>query len=744
MSSLATRSRSALFVLALIGTQAAVLLAPPAARASDFDAKVGVVRFSSAAAKTWSFEAPSELLSSNAFLTKPDNSVYPPGLKLTKISDASAIEASFTAPADAVEGNRAFRVGSVNGGAGSGLAIVDDKFFATLASSRVEISMWARADGSAPSVTVEYAKSDWSLEGGLDFASTIAMRTGRETSDGWVEYSTGPIDGSVWGVPIRGLMFNASTGKGASYVIDALEIKKVPGSLTTAVACTQADIETTCGPSADCMYGHCVPTSVSWGPLPNGAFRSDFAERWIHFASRQIGDRQSSEFGRAKFTPKARELARYALSSRQFFGGMNRLVTGLRDNHTSFGSPPGGFGPFSPVLFFGWSGGLSACFGVVEKDLTGGGLGFGVFRAGDKPVSGVVLKPGDMLLSIDGKDPKAWADEIIPGINRTAANDPKSDLGTYAEVLSVAITARAKEIKIARCASATKCTGDDVKEITIDIAAKMYPHLLTNGGYGDIEFFGCSPRFQNSVADFDEGGSGEDAITPRTVDGIVNVQFDGFSGQEGWQGKMSGIFDPSPAMVLMDARQGNGGYGNNVQHLLGLLRGKDQPIGFISVVNGTYDDPTPSTLFSTYEKCMDGGEGRGFDCFGAWGFFSDLDAPTGANTKIAWLNTVDVSANDYMPRLLQGRSKFKIFAPHATSGAFGAITSFASFMPGWGGGSLQYQDSRFGKTWADLAAARWESGNGVEPDVVIAQKVSDAIAGKDTMLTSARAWLKAE
>lgn len=743
MSPLVRRSRSAALVLVLLGTAAASFA--PAARASDFDAKEGVIRFSTAAAKTWSFESASELLASNAFLTKPDNSTYPPQLKLTKITDAAAIEASFTKAEDAVEGSRGFRVGSVNGGAGNGLAIVDDAFFPTLAGSRVEISMWARADGSNPSLTIEYAKKDWSLESGFDFASTVAMRTGRETSDGWAEYSTGPIDGSVWGVPIRAIVFNTSTTKNVSFVIDALEIKKVPGSLTTATACTQADVETTCGAGGECMYGRCLPTSVTWGPLPNGEFRSAFAERWIHFAARQIGDRQASDFGRNTFTPKARELAKYALSSRQFFGGMNRLVTGLRDNHTSFGSPPGGFGPFSPTLFFGWSGGLSACFGVVEKDIAGGGLGFGVFHTGKKPITGVELKPGDMLVSIDGKDPKAWADEVIPGINRTAANDPKSDLGNYAELMSVAITARAKQIKIARCASSTACTGSDRTEITIEIAYKMFDHFLASGGWGDIEFFGCSPRFRDSVDSFDDPASGEDTITPRTVDGIVNVQFDGFSGQDGWQGKMSGIFDPKPAMVLMDARQGNGGYGNNVQHLLGLLRGKDQPIGFISVVNGTYDEPTPSTLFTTYEKCVNGGEsGFGFGCFGAWGFFSDYDTPSGANTRIAWLNTVDVSANDYMPRLLQGRTKFRIFAPHATSGAFGAITSFASFMPGYSGGSLQYQDSRFGKTYADFATARWESGNGVEPDQVIAQKVSDAIEGKDTMLTVARAWLKAE
>ena len=33
------------------------------------------------------------------------------------------------------------------------------------------------------------------------FASVRAVPTGRETSDGWAELSTGPIDASVWGVP---------------------------------------------------------------------------------------------------------------------------------------------------------------------------------------------------------------------------------------------------------------------------------------------------------------------------------------------------------------------------------------------------------------------------------------------------------------------------------------------------------------------------------------------------------------
>jgi hypothetical protein len=728
---------------------AITLAVPTLASASEFDEKAGVVRFSAGATKTYGFESAADVAAANVSLVRVNSGTG--AVTATKVTDGAAVQANLTDAANAVEGAHAFRIGGIPGQPASGLAIMDAEFFATLAGSRVEVSMWARADGATPAVSVQYGKSDWSLEGGFDFASVTSMRTGRETSDGWVEYTTGPIDGSVWGLPIRAILFNAPGGRGGSaaaagvsYVIDAVEVKKVSGSLTPATACTQDDVETTCGATGDCMYGHCVPSTITWGALPTPEHRAEFAARWSHLGSRLIGDRAASEFGRTVFTPAARDLARYAVSSRQFFGGINKLVNGLRDNHTSFGSPPSGQNLFNPMIQFGWSGALHACFGVVEKDLLGGGIGFGVFHAGDKPITGVILKPGDVLTKIDGKDPKVWADAVIPGIARTSPNDAKSDWANYAESLSIAITTRAKEITITRCASATSCAGADKTELVIPVAAKVFEHLQ-KGGWGEgIEYFGCSPRFRNSVADFDEASTTEyeDVVTPRTTDGIVNVQFDGFSGTDNWKSKWTSVFEPKPAMVLLDARQGNGGTGDNVEHLLGLMRGRDQRIGFITVVNGTYDEPSPATLFTTYKDCV-GGEGGGFSCFGAWGFFSEYEAPSGSTSKVAWINTVDVSANDYMPRLLKGRSKLKIFAPHETSGAFGAVTSFSSFMPGFSGGSIQYQDSRFAATYDDFSAARWESGHGVEPDVVVMQKVSDAIAGKDTMLETARAWLKA-
>ena len=60
---------------------------------------------------------------------------------------------------------------------------------------------------------------------------------------------------------------------------------------------------------------------------------------------------------------------------------------------------------------------------------------------------------------------------------------------------------------------------------------------------------------------------------------------------------------------------------------------------------------------------------------------------------------------------------------------------------GWTGGSIQIQDSRFAPDVAGLKTARWESGHGVAPDEVVVQKLSDTLAGTDTILAAALAWL---
>ncbi len=719
---------------AVVASAAVVLLHSDLARASEFDVPTGTVRFSSDAVKTFGFESASDL-AGNLHTVKWKAGGFSPSGDLVK-ADA-ALLGSMMNPGDAIEGKGSLRLTTLTGG----IALADAALFASLATNRVEVSLWGRGEGVAPNIIVVYGKPEWPFS--LQFAMVPSIRTGRQTSDGWVEITTGALDGSVWGVPIRAVLIgpNQSAPKGTGFVIDALEVRKLPGSIQTANACTLADVDKTCGAQADCLYGHCVTSTVTWGALPPTAHRTEFAERWMHVAGRLVGDRKSSAFGRSEFTTRARDLARYALSSRQFYGGMNRLVNELRDNHTSFGGPASQNTLMSPMVSFGWSAALHACFGVMEKDLLGGGQAFGVFSAGDKPTIGTPLKVGDILTGVDGQDPIAWAKAHMPGLGRTAANDPASVLAGYADSMAYAITQRANRIEVTRCTSATKCTGDDKKVISIDVGPKLFAAIAATGDWNAEAYFGCSPRFRNSVSKIGEGVRGEDTITAETVSGIVNVQFDGFSGKTVWKDGMSSIFTPSPAKVLMDARQGNGGTGDNVEALLHLLRGPSEPIGFMTVQNGSWEDPSPPTLFTRYASCIDDTATSYWPCFGAWGFFTNVDTPPGAKTKIAWLNSIDVSANDYMPRLLQGRSNFRIFAPHPTAGAFGAVTQMSSIMPGLGGGSIQYQDSRFGANADALPSVDWESGKGVAPDEVVTQKQSDALNGTDTLLKVARAWL---
>ena len=78
-----------------------------------------------------------------------------------------------------------------------------------------------------------------------------------------------------------------------------------------------------------------------------------------------------------------------------------------------------------------------------------------------------------------------------------------------------------------------------------------------------------------------------------------------------------------------------------------------------------------------------------------------------------------------------------------TAGAFGSVIQLPSYLSGFQGGSIQIQDSRFGKTLSDAQQARWESGHGVEPDEVVVQKQSDILLGEDTILKAARTWLEA-
>jgi hypothetical protein len=693
----------------------------------------------SAALRTYDFEAPASLVGLEFASWDASNQLLT--FQRTPIAAASDVANLLTAGGDdAVEGGHALRLGA----GGKGLLIADPALFAQVKDTRFEVTFWARVDGASVQLYVLYGKdaTNVGLEG---LAYVRGVRTGRETSDGWAEFVAGPLDGTAWDVPPVGIAVvptpHADTND--SFLLDALEVRTVGGSPVAPTACTQENVDQICGAEGDCIYGHCISSAFTWGQLPSLKQRTDITERWIQWGTRLMGDRNASARGLTTLLPQARALAVSAQSSRQFFGGMNYLVNELRNNHTSFGSPSNHTN-FTPQVSYGSSSSLGACFGVVEKDIADGGLGFAVFRATEHPLTGTPLTRGDLLVAIDGRDPKAWLDEVWPRFATTMPDDPESDWATAATQLSRLIAMRASTVTLARCASASTCTPDSRTTFDIDIANAVHDAVVGAVPAGTSPSFSCSSRFTDSVAITGGGGGSEDPVYTATGPiGETRVQFDGFEGADTWKAAFTNIFSSKPATVLMDARMGHGGYLTAVQHLFDLVRGTSEPNGVMLFGRGTYDTADPSWLFTRLDNCIGSAPSDQWACLQGYagGFFTSAATPPGADSRIAWLNSNDVSANDFMPRLLKGRSNFRIFAPHPTSGAFGAIVNTPALFTSWGGGSLQVQDSRFGANVTVAESVRWESGHGVAPDQVVVQRLSDAISGVDTIIQAATAWL---
>ncbi len=715
----ATRVGAALLTLSL---------AAPA-RGATFDAATGKVVLAGGAARGLSFDDPDGLLAAGARLAslRSDGSFSVERAPAT----ASALDALLErGEGVALEGSGALRVGA------SAVLLFDAAALAPLANARFEVTLWARAEGAAPALAVLYGRTDEAAAGTRPFATVRGIPTGRETSDGWVEFTTGPLDGSVFGIGARAVaLFPRRAGTAASFLVDALELRKLDGAITPSAACTQDDVDTTCGAGTDCLYGRCVPSSVTWGALPAPAHREELAAIWTHLVTQVQGDRAAVARG-TRFGAEASRLAREASTSRQLLGGLGRLVNELRNKHTTFGVPARvtAFAPRPYARDLGLG-----CFGLVEADVLGGGLAYAVFRA----TPGGPLRDGDVLTSIDGLSPKVWVERHYPALAYSLGNDPRSDAGYSATALAELLVTRARTIELARCASATECDGPNRAAVRVEVGDAAYRGLMDGSLAAS---FSCTPRLRDAVAS-PRGrlADGTDAVDREVApSGEVSVQFDGFSGTTEWVEAMKAVFDARPERVLMDARVGNGGQFATVKSLLALLRGSADGAGFVSIGRGGRDDIDPPRLFELGRPCATANDTMA--CY-ALSFESAFTAasqvPPGASTKIAWLNTNDVSANDYMPRLLKGRARLRVFAPHATAGAFGLLVTLPALLPGYRTATIQVQDTRFGVDYAQAAGAQWESGRGVEPDEVVVQTLSDLLRGEDTLLRVARAWLEA-
>ncbi len=717
---------------------ALAIVFPTTARAMELD-ETGKLRSARPGAFVVSFDDAASLIALEARETRWQGNPWEARLVTTPVVGDATFGASRLSAYDAPEGLGALSLGGA-AGRPTGVLFPGKPLLARVASKRFSLTFWARSAGATSYLTAGYGTGAVFDDG---FARVVAIRSGRETSDGWTEFTTGTIDAEVWGVPLSGVLVATSPWAPATsgFAIDALEVIPEGGSPVAPVACTQANVESTCGAEGDCQYGHCIPGFAAWGPLPSRLHREQLVQRWIHLATRVQGDRNAKANAKALVT-EGPPLAWYATSARPFFTRLHALVNALRDQHTQFGYPSAGL--FFPVAFGGGTATTGACFGPGRHDLLEGKpLGYVVYGATKSPV-GTDLKVGDALTAIDGQPPLEWVKQQWAPRAGSTPNDPSADLGWSAQGLSWMLEKRAKTVEITRCAAADRCTGADRTVLTVNVADPMYDKVKGTGSLGSLPgYFWCSIRFKNAIDKFAPGVPSENTVSGQVVRGdVLAVQFDGTYGIEEWSPSMRKLFEGAPrTKVLFDTRQGNGGHGFNAQTVVDLLRPKSQPIAQLLLPSAGWDGAgTITSLLAAYDGCLTSGSGSSYTCLFGDHYSTEEPTPVAGGARVAFLNLADVSANDFLARLVKGRTNLKLYGL-PTSGAFGSVSSVPPMLAGWGGGSIQMQDSVFSADPSGWPSAAFESGKGVPPDVVGAQRMSDALLGKDTLLEAAHAWL---
>jgi hypothetical protein len=716
------------------------------ARASDLGAD-GRLHFSSDALGTMDFEDPTTTASRLRFVVAlPNTNTW----TFQSMSTDQLLSHLVTGN-DALEGQRYLKWLSNDG---YGVSLFDSTLFATLVNQRVSISMWGRADGMEPYLGVTYGNDvDFATDKAWQWARIPAIRTGRETTDGWVEYSTGPIDGSVLDRPIHDLVLSARVANASStslrlngksqfpddaVLIDAVEIRPAPGAPKTGT-CTAMTQDADCGAQGECFYGRCVDAAAAWHPVPPLAMQTEIATRVVVWATMFMGDRSALPRADATWVTGTLALASADATPKTFWRALSQRLEELRDTHTHFGAPYAGVStPFAARTSTS-SSLLNVCFGPTVNDFNGNALSYVVWATGPAGPSGLAV--GDVITAIDGMDPKAWVDVVMHHYRQALPVTPPSDWAVSARELAQLVSLHAKTLSTSRCTAGGQCTPRP----DIDLPA-LAAATLTSGNY-PVPALACQSRFSDTVPGARQDSQGGDLVLSASLDGgVLGIEMDGFSPTTSatWKSQLSAALALPHDRIIIDARLGHGGLNALGNFTVQQLRGTESPAALVLAGRAGYDDSDAPWLLSLdWSTCVTASS-PSFIC-GTTYFFAygpNVMGPSGAASRIAWLNTDDYSNNDMVPHVLQGRPALNIFGPWPTYGAQGSDVEVPPLMADWRSGIIAASDSRYGvDVMTAQASSPWQSGTGVAPDVVVTQTLSDVLAGKDTILSAAMTWV---
>lgn len=739
----------------LLGALACALVSK-ASLAATFDATTGTLHAATDNLLTADFEAGAPFVG-KGFTASERFLDFATGKRTSKPFAAADYPALATIGAVPASGTGGLLLGLIdtkgrNDLVGKGIVFEAPETFATLANGRVRLTFWSIAR-EHPHVALVYGKPSWSIDASMTFAQVTAVPTGRALDDGWAEFSTGDVDASILGIPLRAIVAEVASPRmgGAHFSLDTLELTKVEGAQTGGAACTSV-ADSVCG-RGDCVLGRCVPSEATWGALLSAEHRKELVGRWRTTVSSIQGSRVVASRV-ASFEAAVPALVA-ADSPRAFYGGLHKAMQSLGDFHLSEGTPASALAnavvsatvPYRPTSSF-----LGACFGEVADDLPGAtGGSIAVYRTAATSILPTALHVGDVLTEIDGVPAANWLRDATLAHGDRSASDEASLSATWALRAADLIGHHATSFKVLRC-SDDACASRSVIDVPIaqvgrDALAANGPSATLLGESAALAFDGggapatstglvCTGRLKDAVDTLTPRASGLDVVSSTVRSGRVDVQLDGFmpADSTAFEAAFKG-FVATGKPLLVDARYGTGGLSSAGTFLAGLLRSSADPLFSLDSMRASVEHVSTEAAFAKQLTCLD--TPGALDCTFAQSF---TGSKVTSVPKVAWVNGYDVSENDIVPRFLAGGANTRIFSAHPTMGSFGFAASVPAYVAGWGDGSFQGSDSRFARDRAGLSTARWESGHGVTPDEVVVQKLSDLLLGKDTLLVRAAAW----
>ena len=631
----------------------------------------------------------------------------------------------------AIEGDRS----TLLGGAVEAMYLDASAWPAALIGRRVEVRLWTRDEGSAVDVRLWWVSGDpWpSLEGtgsgGTYVAEVGFFPSGRATDDGWYELTSGPVDYALGGrlAPDMLSLFDSQgderdpgrsiSGRNDPALrarVDGLEVIDLGPAAVPDASCRLPTAEETCGAHGICFYGRCVDGAAVIGPLMPPALRQAVVERRAFElstfnGSRTLAGRWPALAARLALLPEMNEAHR-------FWRGLREVYMDTGDGHASGPLPVGPWAASDLCASPGIADGLP---GAPELPI--------VYRVGANGV--VPLARGDVIQRIDGLAPAAWMAASRHLIE--VAGDPASfEVQASRDLLDLALLSGA-EIEVVRCADAD-CAPAAIETLTFDLA-ESHRALWDDRGGGRRATGLCDHRV-------DESGL-VDSWTVRIdeVEGVRLLTINGVpGGVPAWRGRVSTALEDGPELLIIDQRLGVGGNIDAVDHLVGQLLGVDDVVGHVSMpADDLWDDTQAEDHF---QACLDATEGIAdvFECGLAQGRVLTGDGRA-VPRRVAVLGASVVSGNEYLLRLLQVRAGVRVFAPAPTTGGFGWIQSMAPLVREQSGGSMQLVDTSFSAGEPGFA-----TGRGVAPDERVLFKQTDLLAGRDTYIEAAVAWLLAE